>query len=101
MGDVTTQIMFVVATGTAETAVDTPKATSMLTARSVSAAILLLWPRNALENAGCSSGVAMATVTTITTTVAAIGTAETVAEGKQHSFTVKNAAAKIRISKAL
>ena len=101
MGDATTPIMSVVATGTAETAVDTPKATSMLTARSVSAAILLLWPRNAMENVRYSSGVAMATATTVTTTVAVIGMAETVADRRQHSYTVQNAVAKIQISKAL
>ena len=101
MENATTQIMSVVATGTVETAVDTPKAlisTSMVTARSVSAAILL---RNALENARCSIGVAMATATTRITTVAVIGMAETVAEKRQHSYTVQTAAAKIRISKAL
>merc|ERR1712100_843340 len=103
MGDATTQIMFVVATGTVETAVDTPKAlisTSMLTARSVSAAILLLWPRNALENVRCSVGVVMATATTITTTVAVIGMAETVADQRQHSYTVQTAVAKIQRPKA-
>ena len=103
MENVTTQIMSVVATGTVETAVDTPKAlmsTSMLTARSVSAAILLLWPRNALENVRCSVGVVMATATTITTTVAAIGMAETVADQRQHSYTVQTAVAKIQRPKA-
>lgn len=104
MANATMQIMSVVATGTVETAVDTPKAlisTSMVTARSVSAAILLLWPRNAMENARYSSGVAMATATIVTTTVAVIGMAETVADKRQHSYTVKNAVAKIQISKAL
>merc|ERR1712010_35349 len=103
MENATTQIMSVVATGMVETAVDTPKAlisTSMVTARSVSAAIRLLWPRNAMENARYSSGVAMATATTITTTVAVIGMAETVADKRQHSYTVKNAVAKIQRPKA-
>jgi len=104
MENATTQIMSAVATGTVETAVDTPAAlisTSTVTARSVSAAIPLLWPRNAMGNARCSSGVAMAIATTITTTAAVIGMAETVAEKKQHTFTVENAVAKIRISRAL
>ena len=104
MENATTKIMSVVATGTAETAVGTPKAvisTSMVTARSASAAILLLWPRNAGGNAKFSSGVAMATATTATTTVAVIGMAETVADQRHHSFTAKNAVAEIRITQAL
>merc|ERR1719420_117607 len=43
----------------------------------------------------------MATATIVTTTVAVIGMAETVADKRQHSYTVKNAVAKIQISKAL
>ena len=103
MGDVMTPITSVVATGTAETAADTPKTLisfSMLTARSVSVATLLLWSRNAMASARCSVGVAMATATTRITTVAVIGMVETVAEQKQYMITVQTAVAKIQRPKA-
>lgn len=104
MDDVTTTTMFVVVTGTVETAVDTTKTAitiSMDIARSVSAATSLLKPKPAVEDVRCSRGVEMATATTETTTAAAIGMAETVVEKRQRFYTATSAVARIRITRAL
>lgn len=103
MDDVTMTTMFVVVTGTVETAVDTTKTAitiSMDIARSVSAATRL-YPKPALANARCSRGVEMATATTETTTAAAVGMAETVVEKRRRFYTVTSAVARIRITRAL
>jgi len=103
MGDVTTKTMFVVVTGTAETAVDTKRAqmrSSMAIVRSVSAATRL-YPKYVMANARCSSGVETATAMTVTITADVIGTAETVVDKQQLFHTVTNAVAKIRTTRAL
>jgi len=54
-----------------------------------------------MENAKCTNGVEMATATTITTTAAVIGMAETAAGKRPNSCTARIAVAKTRPTRAL
>ena len=97
----TTEITCVVATGTAETAVDTPKVErrySIPTAKSASVATRLSMI-SAMENAKCSAGVVTATATTITTTAAAIGMAGIAVVPSQNMHTVETVAVRTQTSK--
>ena len=103
MGDVTTTTTSVVVTGMVETAVDTAKdqtRTSKAIVRSASA-VTRLYPNHVMANARCSSGVETATVMTATITADVIGTAGIVVDERQYFYIVKNAVAKIRISRTM
>jgi len=103
MEDATMRTMYVVVTGTVETAVDTLKdqiSISMATARNANVSILPCLI-NAMENARCSHGVGMATATIITTTVAVIGMVGTAVGKKRHSYTVKTVFVRTRATMAL